>query len=242
MRANTRKFFAILPGFGKSVAIDSTDIRAWSNGGKRGKRRRKGKKRQKPKRGKVSDLDAGWCVKTNTEGNKKYVWGYKVHLLADTTYELPMCVDITAGNVNDITRATPLLMQVRYTCSKFHPRHVICDAAYSSDKLRAVIRRQYRATPVIDPNPTHKKAFARVQKTPEWKVLYNRRTAIERLIARLKAFRRLDMVRVRGRRKIRIHALLAVIVCQVQALVLGSRASVRRVTSSPQPVRCGSNV
>ena len=52
----------------------------------------------------VSDPDAGWCVKTNTEGNKKFVWGYKAHILADTQYELPLVVDVTAGNVSDFKR------------------------------------------------------------------------------------------------------------------------------------------
>ena len=54
LRDLTRRLYDTLPGFGKSVAIDSTDIKAWSNGAKRGKQ------------GKVSDPDAGWVVKMNT--------------------------------------------------------------------------------------------------------------------------------------------------------------------------------
>ena len=65
------------PGFGKVVAIDSTDIRVWSNG-------------NKPR---ASDPDAGWCVKSGTHGKKKYTWGYKVRILADAEYELPIEVD-----------------------------------------------------------------------------------------------------------------------------------------------------
>ena len=37
VRAFTRRFYEALPDFGKSVAIDSTDIKAWSNGGKKRK-------------------------------------------------------------------------------------------------------------------------------------------------------------------------------------------------------------
>ncbi len=66
-------------------------------------------------------------------------------------------------------------------------------------------------------------------KTPEWKMVYNRRTAIERLNSRLKAFRRLDSVRVRGRFKVRIHVMLAIVVVQAQALATGCRNSVRKV-------------
>lgn len=217
LRDLTRRMYDTFPGFGKSVAIDSTDIRAWSNGAKRGKR------------GKVSDLDAGWVVKMNTQGNRKYVWGYKVHILADTTYELPLAIDVTAGNVADIKRASPLMRQARFTTGKFHPDHVICDAGYSSDAFRDHIKRQYRAEPVIDPNPSHKKATARTVKTPEWKAIYNRRVSIERLNGRLKDFRRLDHVNVRGRFKVRVHAMLSVLVCQAQALATGSRQSVRKV-------------
>jgi len=210
-------------------AIDSTDIKGWSNGNKKGKkRRRKGNRRQLPKTGKHSDRDAGWCVKTNTEGNVKFVWGYKVHILADATWELPIAIDISPGNVNDVRKAAPLLQQARYTNSKFHPDYVIADAGYSSDPLRRLIRRQYRAEPIIDPNASHKKAFARTNKTPEWKEIYNKRTSIERLNGRLKAHRRLNSVRVRGRFKVRIHAMMSIIVCQAQALATGSRSCVRR--------------
>jgi transposase len=205
MRALTRMMFQTLPDFGKSVAIDSTDIKGWSNGGRKGKN------------GKPTDPDAGWVVKTNTEGNKKFVWGYKVHILADTTYELPLVVDISRGNLHDVNKATPLLGQARYTYGKFHPQYVICDAGYSSEKLRRVIKRQYGAEPIIDPNPAHKRA-AKLEKTPQWKAVYNRRSAIERLNGRLKAFRKLNHVRVRGRFKVRIHALLSVIVLQARAL------------------------
>jgi hypothetical protein len=105
LRSLTRKLYDTLPDFGKSVAIDSTDVKAWSNGAKKGKkkRRQEGKKRRKPLRGKVSDPQAGWIVKKDTKGKTKFTWGYKVHILCDTTYELPMVVKVTAGNTGDVT-------------------------------------------------------------------------------------------------------------------------------------------
>lgn len=77
--------------------------------------------------------------------------------------------------------------------------------------------------------PGHKRAFARLVKTPEWTLIYNKRTSIERLNGRLKSHRRLDAVTVRGRFKVRVHAMLSIIVCQAQALATGSRQSVRKV-------------
>ena len=180
LRSLTRKLYDTFSGFGKSVAIDSTDIKGWSNGNKKGKKRKEGRSRQKPLLGKPSDPDAGWCVKTNTEGNKKYVWGYKVHILCDADSELPLTVDISPGNLHDVNKATLLLSQARYTLGgKFRPEYVICDSAYSSDKLRRSISQHYWAEPIIDPNPGHKRAFKRLVKTPEWKATYNKRTAVE---------------------------------------------------------------
>jgi transposase len=205
MRRMARTMFERFPDFGKSVAIDSTDIKGWTNGGKR-------------YRGKPSDPDAGWCVKTNTAGKNKYTWGYKVHILADTQYELPVAIDVTAGNFADVRKASPLLAQARYTYSGFHPQYVMADAAYSSIELWRVIRRQYRAEVMIEPNPRHRQMNERVKKTTVWKRLYVRRNAVERLNARLKGFRKLDAVRVRGRHKVMIHALLACVVTQARAL------------------------
>ena len=132
VRSFTRRFYEELPGFGKSVAIDSTDIKGWSSAAK-------------ARAGNAADKDAGWVVKLGTDGRKKYVWGYKVHILCDTTWELPLAVDTSAGNVHDLKKATPLLAQARYAHSKFNPDYVICDAAYSDRKLRSTIRWQYWA-------------------------------------------------------------------------------------------------
>ena len=95
--------------------------------------------------------------------------------------------------------------------------------------MRSVIRRQCSATPIIDPNPGHNKLVAKTNKTAEWKMIYNRRVAIERLNGRLKAHRKLNHVRVRGHLKVGVHAMLSNIVVQAQASATGTRASVRKV-------------
>ncbi len=221
LRTLSQRLADVLPGFGNIVAVDSTDIKGWSNGGKKGKR------------GKVSDQDAGWCVKKNTEGKSKFVWGYKAHVLCDAHYELPIAVSVTAGNVADVMQITPLLQQARVSVAQFWPRYVLADAAYSSDKVRAAVHDNYYAEPVIDPNPTHKRAvrqaWKRTAEKPELRSIYNMRTSVERLFGRLKGHRRLNSVRVRGRFKVRIHAILSIAVLQAQALATGGRASVRKV-------------
>ena len=114
----------------------------------------------------MSDPDAGWCVKRNTHGKNQYTFGYKAHLLVDAIYELPVAIDVTAGNVADVKMAAPLLRQARFAHT-FMPDYVLCDAGYSSEKLQRAIKKQYRATPIIDPNPTHKKAILRQEAIPD---------------------------------------------------------------------------
>ncbi len=200
MRELTRRLYHTLPDFGKSVAIDSTDLKAWSNGNK------------KP----VSDPDATWAAKVDTAGRKKFYYGYKLHLIADTQYELPIAANITTASINDVRVASRVLSQARFTYSKFRPKYIICDAGYSSKKLRALIRGQFDSQPIIKVNPSHKKAL--FTETNEWQAIYNRRTSIERLFSRLKGHRRLNSITVRHISRVTIHCFLSLIVTQAMAL------------------------
>jgi transposase len=200
MRSLTRSLYETLPDFGKSVAIDSTDIKAWANGAKK----------------KTTDPNASWGVKLDTAGKKKFYYGYKLHLLVDTEHELPIAAKVATASIHDVRMASHVLSEARFTYGKFHPRYVIADAGYSSNKLRRLINHQYHAKPIIKVNPTHKRAL--FPETEEWKSLYNRRTAIERVFSRLKCYRRLNNVTVRRMQKVTVHCFLSLIVVQAQAL------------------------
>jgi transposase len=200
MRGLTRQFYETLPDFGKNVAIDSTDLKAWSNGIKK----------------RHADRDASWSVKPDTSGNPKFYFGYKLHVLADADYELPIATNLTTASINDVKVAPRVLANARYTYSRFHPDYIICDAGYSSKKLRTMIRWQYRAQPIIKVNRTHKKAL--FPETDEWRAIYSKRTSVERLFARLKGHRRLNNITVRGIRKVTVHCFISLIVVQAQAL------------------------
>ena len=210
----TQRSYANLLGFGKSVAIDATDLKAWSNGA----------------HGKPTDKNAGWVVKRDTAGRGKCTWGYKLSLLVDTTYELPLAMKVTSGNVHDIKVAPAVLSQARRINSKFHPECIIADAGYSSKEFRHLIHRQYRAKPVIKAGLNHKKAQEEYPETPDWQLIYNRRTSVERVFSRLKGHRKLNYIRVRGIRKVLIHCLMSVIVSQAQVLATGNGGLVRKVT------------
>ena len=193
--------------------MDATDLKAWSNGAHR----------------KPTDKDAGWVVKNDTAGRGKFTWGYKLSLLVDTRYELPLSFKVTSGNVHELKAAPTLLSQARWINCKFHPKYVIADAGYSSEEFRRLIRRQYLGVPIIKTNPAHKKAFKRYTETDLWQFIYNRRTCTERLFSRLKGHRKLNSIRVRGLRKVRLHCLMSVLVLQAQALATGSISLARSV-------------
>ena len=199
MRKLTRKCYQVFPEFGKSVAIDSTSLKAWSNGGKQRK----------------TDPDAGWAVKLPTGGKAKFVWGYKLHLLVDTKHEIPIGANITRGNYADIRQATPLLHQARETYGSFNPDYIICDAGYNSERLRKALKKQFHASPIIK---SRKKDKSVADETPEWKLIYDRRVAVERVFSRMKGHRRLNNITVRRRRKVSVHSLIPVIVTQATAL------------------------
>ncbi len=129
MRSLTRSLYTKLPNFGKSVAIDSTDIKAWANGAKR----------------KTTDPHASWGARLDTAGKKKFYFGYKLHLLVDTEYELPIAANVATASIHDVRMASRVLSQARFTSGKFYPDYIIADAGYCSDKLRHLIKRQYRA-------------------------------------------------------------------------------------------------
>jgi transposase len=200
MRALTRRCYDVFPDFGKSVAIDATDLKAWSNGAKERK----------------SDPDAGWVIKGDTNGKRKFVWGYKMHLMVDTTHEIPVAVNITTGNMPDIRQATPLLSQARKIYGRSYHQYVICDAGYSSGQLRRTIKRHWAARAVIKA-PRNQKRFL-PQETPEWQLIFNRRTAVERVFGRMKDHRRLNKITVRRLNKVTVHSLMPVIVTQAVAL------------------------
>jgi len=144
-------------------------------------------------------------------GGRSY-FGYKLHLLADTHYEIPIAANVTNASIHD----SRVLSNARYTYSRFLPQYVIADAGYSSQKLRHLIKCQYKGEPIIKVNPAHKKAL--FPETEEWKRIYDRRTSIERIFSRLKGHRRLNNITVRRLRKVTVHCFLSLIVVQAQAL------------------------
>jgi IS5 family transposase len=145
----------LLPGFGAKLVVDSTDIEAYSNG----------------HRNSPSDPDARWGAKGSSyrgigtkreaeadtdKGAKKgksrdlYYWfGYKLHLVVDALYELPLSFVVTPANESDTEQMKVLLEKAVPEEPKAKPKAVIADKGYDSQGNCRLIFGEYGAAPII---------------------------------------------------------------------------------------------
>jgi len=135
----------LLPGFGEKLVADSTDIKACCNG----------------HRAEPSDPYARWGrkggsqeIKRNTAGGKKdkheYWWfGYKLHLLVDAVYELPVSFFVTPANESDTRQLRVLLDRAKVDEKAARLEAVIADKGYDSKSNCSLIFESYGAAPII---------------------------------------------------------------------------------------------
>jgi Transposase DDE domain/Transposase domain (DUF772) len=133
-----------LPEFGKHLAIDSKRVDTYA----------KGKKNPEES----SDSEAGW-------GNKSYkgkredgsLWqkvvswfGYKLHLVVDTTYELPVGYKVTKANASDMDEMLPMVSDVRGKYFKNAIETISADRGYDSEENNVNLYDKYGIKAVID--------------------------------------------------------------------------------------------
>lgn len=124
----------ILPDFGSLVAVDATDVHSHSDCDKIA----------------VSDSEAGFVIKEGTTGGrKKWAWGYKLHLVADAAYELPIAMSFTPGNHREMAEMMPLLRATKARLSWFSPRYIIADKGYDDYKNFEGVVKEFDADPII---------------------------------------------------------------------------------------------
>ena len=107
---------AYMPGLGEKIAIDSSVVKTHAYFHKR------------------TDLDATWTIKNqaNAKNNKAWAFGYKLHLVVDTTYEVPLCGFVTTASRSDNPTLPHLLEQLERTYSWVEPKYVMADRGYDS--------------------------------------------------------------------------------------------------------------
>jgi len=142
----------LLPEFGSKLAVDSTDILAYSNGHRKNpsdQDARWGAKKagttNKETDGKVAEGDSHKCQKDDM-----YYWfGYKLHLVIDAIYELPISFVLTPANEADTTQMKPLLQKAGADQEKTMPEAVIADTGYDSQDNNKFIYKQCKSAPII---------------------------------------------------------------------------------------------
>jgi hypothetical protein len=141
-----------LPELGRRLAVDSKAI---ASAGKPVKDEEK----QKEPDGR-RDLDADWGSKTykgkradGTAWEKVIGWfGYKLHLLVDTTYELPLAFELTKASVSDSPELLPLVEQLEDNHAELAERaeELAADKGYDSAENNSALYDEHGIKPVID--------------------------------------------------------------------------------------------
>lgn len=104
-----------LPEFGITIAIDSTSVKSHSNPSKKTK----------------SDPEADFMVKEGTI-HKVWKWGYKMQLLVDATWELPIACEVTSARESDVASLIPIMKKTKYKFAWFKPWHIVADSGYDA--------------------------------------------------------------------------------------------------------------
>jgi hypothetical protein len=139
----------LLPGFGASLAIDGKALASFAPG--------KSEKEHPDGRG---DSDGEWGIHeysgTHADGmawkTVKKWFGYAIHLLVDSQYELPVGFTVTRANASEVVEGHKLLEQQ----VEKHPQivercqEVAADRAYDDGKLICKVWEEWEALPVID--------------------------------------------------------------------------------------------
>jgi len=138
----------LLPDFGSSLAIDGKALHSFAN-------RHSGKKADGRR-----DTDGNWAVKAykgvNADGTlweKTISWfGYRLHLIVDSKYELPVHYRLTRASNSEVKEAHKMIddlaelhSNVLQRCDEF-----TADRSYDDSKLIIKLWDDYEIKPVID--------------------------------------------------------------------------------------------
>lgn len=144
-----QKLRKLLPDFGKHLAIDSKAIPSYA--------RHKTRNRTPDGR---RDTEATYGVKTyrgvkedGTPWEKVVRWfGYKLHLIVDAVYELPVHFSLTPAHVADITEAHRMIDHLEESRPEMlaHAETLAADKAYDDTKLIQHLWDDHQIKPVID--------------------------------------------------------------------------------------------
>ena len=157
-----KRFAVLAPGFGEDVIADSTDIHAYARYTKSGSADpdatwgAKSTKEASSKRGKKGNPPSEASQDGDKAKNKYWWFGYKLHLLVDAKYEVPIAALVSTAKEADTTQLKPLLKKRDELLADTALELVVCDGAYDSkSNILAITERG--AIPIIPLNPRNEK-------------------------------------------------------------------------------------
>lgn len=122
--ALTNELKGHLPDLGEEVAIDATAVRSHSNP-------HKARENRPP-----SDPDAAWGFKHSVRSKDKegteYFFGFKMHMVADANYGLPLAFHVTPGNESDSPELPKVMTKAFETYDWFQPSVATADRGYDA--------------------------------------------------------------------------------------------------------------
>ena len=131
----TTQLKALLPDLGDVVAIDASTVRTHSN----------------PRKG--TDEEAGWGVSHSPQSRNKrsieWVYGYKLHMVADANHGLPLALKVTKGNRSESRELPPLVAHAKGLHDWLAPRVAIADRGYDSATNHQALWFDHGILPII---------------------------------------------------------------------------------------------
>lgn len=138
-----------LPDFGRHLGYDGKSINSYSTGHKN------------RDTGETSDMDADWGKhetkgidsKTGKPWSKVKSWfGYGLHVVADTLYEIPVAVHVTPASVSEQTELRSMIKETFEETPQLSERcdDFTADRGLDSGKTKALLLDEYGIRPVID--------------------------------------------------------------------------------------------
>ncbi len=138
-----------LPDFGRHLGYDGKAIDSHSTG------------RVDARKGKTSDVDADWgCHETHGVDKRtgkawkkvKNWFGYELHLIADSEYEIPVWYDVTKASASEVKRLSGAVDELFAQAPELAERcaDFSADKGLDSGPLKAKLWDEYGVRPLID--------------------------------------------------------------------------------------------
>ena len=137
----------LLPGFGEHLAFDGKPIPTYSTG------------KMSRKTGRVSDPDAEWGTKTYRGTNKNGSWekikcwfGYQLHLIVDSSYEIPVAFEVLPANASEASRLPVMLDKLNQDHSEIFDvaKYFSADRGLDSAEINRKLLDELGVKPIID--------------------------------------------------------------------------------------------